>query len=194
MPAWKCNPANHLRKPKITSSYSIHLTFHFSLLPTSAQLHLKPLSLWLRFLFKRPTRNQIVISLWAKCLIFKTRSNLVAQGEKKSQHVNNRMAKTDVWKRVQPQMCAHVHGCARTRPSVWAHLVSVWYSLCASSFDSQNTAWNMAVSLAIMSRGKTIQLNSLDPAGIKWVGKVLFQGRTPDPNWFFMCAACQSGI
>lgn len=69
--------------------------------------------------------------------------------------------------------CSNVWVCACSCLSVGVDLVSVWYPLCASSFDSQNAAWNMAASLAIMSWGKIIHLNSFDPAKIKRTEKVL---------------------
>ena len=44
--------------------------------------------------------------------------------------------------------------CTQSFQCVWVDLVSVWYPPRASSFDSQNAAWNMAASLAIMSWGE----------------------------------------
>lgn len=114
-------------------------------------------------LLKWPSRNHI--SVWANCLIFEESCNLVAQEiikTCKQGNGKNRCLKGSI----------DVYDCARTRLTVWVDLVSVWSSLCASSFDSQNAAWNMAAALAIMSLGKTIQLNSFDPAKIKSVGKV----------------------
>lgn len=81
--------------------------------------------------------------------------------------------------------------------NVQVDLLSVRYPLCASSFDSQNAAWNMAVSLAIKSLGDIMQLNSFDPVRIKRTEKVLTvlshntretskqsKGSSPDSNKF----------
>lgn len=65
------------------------------------------------------------------------------------------------------RLCVHACSCH----NVQVDLQSVWYPLCASTFSSQDATWNMAVSLAIKSLGKIMQLNCFDPLRIKRTGR-----------------------